>query len=116
MRFFRLISANLLRKKVRTTLTIGSFMVALFLYGLLVAIRAAFSQGRRRCGRGPPERHQQDLADHAAAVSRTRSASRRCPASPVSTFATWFGGVYQDEKNFFPQFADRARELAHGLL
>ena len=45
MKFFRLVVAQLLRKKVRTTLTIGSFTVALFLYGLLVTIRGAFSGG-----------------------------------------------------------------------
>ncbi len=39
MRFFRLVWANLRRKKVRTTLTVGSFAVALFLFGLLAAIR-----------------------------------------------------------------------------
>jgi putative ABC transport system permease protein len=27
------------------------------------------------------------------------------PGVSGTTFATWFGGVYQDEKNFFPQFA-----------
>ena len=27
------------------------------------------------------------------------------PASQAVTFAIWFGGVYQDEQNFFPQFA-----------
>jgi len=43
VKFFRLIWANLRRKKVRTTLTIGSFMVALFLFGILAAVRIAFS-------------------------------------------------------------------------
>ena len=45
MRFLPLILANLLRKKVRTVLTLGSFAVALFLFGLLATIRMAFSQG-----------------------------------------------------------------------
>ncbi|NCO69396.1 MAG: ABC transporter permease, partial [Acidobacteria bacterium] len=45
MKYLTLIWANLKRKKLRTTLTIGSFVVALFLYGLLVAIRIAFSGG-----------------------------------------------------------------------
>jgi len=29
----------------------------------------------------------------------------RTPGVAHATFANWFGGVYQDEKNFFPQFA-----------
>ena len=45
MKFIRLIFANLYRKKMRTTLTVGSFVVALFLFGLLVAMRVAFGGG-----------------------------------------------------------------------
>lgn len=104
MRFLRLIWANLLRKKVRTTLTIGSFMVALFLYGLLVAIRAAFGGNADVAG-----------VDRLNVINKTSlimplpySYEERLVAMPGITgvtFATWFGGVYQDEKNFFPQFA-----------
>ena len=35
MKYLHLITANLLCKKIRTILTIGSFAVALFLFGLL---------------------------------------------------------------------------------
>ncbi len=104
MKFFRLIWANLLRKKVRTTLTIGSFMVALFLYGLLVAIRAAFSGGADVAG-----------VDRLNVINKTslimplpqsyRDRLAAMPGITGVTYATWFGGVYQDEKNFFPQFA-----------
>jgi putative ABC transport system permease protein len=45
MRFLPLLLANLRRKKIRTALTIGSFAVALFLFGLLAAVRAGFRQG-----------------------------------------------------------------------
>ena len=45
MRFLPLLVANLFRKKVRTTLTVGSFAVALLLFGLLAAVRAGFRQG-----------------------------------------------------------------------
>jgi putative ABC transport system permease protein len=104
MRFFRLIFAQLLRKKVRTTLTIGSFTVALFLYGLLATIRVAFVGGAEVAG-----------VDRITVINKT-SLIMPLPISyrerimgvrGVSgvTFATWFGGVYQDERNFFPQFA-----------
>ena len=104
MRFFRLIWANLLRKKIRTTLTIGSFMVALFLYGLLVAIRAAFGGNSDVAG-----------VDRLNVINKTslimplpfsyRDRLANMPGISGVTFASWFGGVYQDEKNFFPQFA-----------
>ena len=45
MKFRGLIFANLFRKKIRFLLTIGSFAVALFLFGLLAVVKGAFSQG-----------------------------------------------------------------------
>jgi len=104
MKFFRLVWVNLLRKKLRTTLTIGSFMVALFLYGLLVAIRAAFGGNADVAG-----------VDRLDVINKTslimplpysyRERLAAMPGITGVTFATWFGGVYQDEKNFFPQYA-----------
>jgi putative ABC transport system permease protein len=103
MKFLRLVFAQLLRKKVRTTLTIGSFTVALFLYGLLVAIRGAFSGGADVAG-----------VDRLTVINKTslimplpfsyRDRILRVPGVSGVTYATWFGGVYQDERNFFPQF------------
>jgi putative ABC transport system permease protein len=104
MRFIALLLANLGRKKVRTTLTIGSFAVALFLFGLLVAIRGAFNQGVEVAG-----------ADRLVVINKVsiiqplpvsyRDGLLQVPGVKAVTYATWFGGVYQDEKNFFPQFA-----------
>ena len=45
MKFLPLLFANLGRKKIRTLLTIGSFAVALFLFGLLLAVRSGFRMG-----------------------------------------------------------------------
>ena len=104
MKYFRLIWSNLLRKKTRTTLTIGSFAVALFLFGLLVTIQTAFNQGVEVAGVDRlvvrnkislimplPLSYQQQML--------------QIPGVKAVTFATWFGGYYQDPKNFFPQFA-----------
>jgi len=104
MKFLPLLLANLGRKKVRTLLTLGSFTVALFLFGLLVAIRGAFNQGVDVAGK-----------DRLMIINRTsliqplplpyRDRIQRIPGVASVTFASWFGGVYQDEKNFFAQFA-----------
>jgi putative ABC transport system permease protein len=104
MKFLPLIFANLLRKKVRTALTIGSFAVALFLFGLLATLRVAFSQGIDVAG-----------ADRLMVINKVsiiqplplpyRDRILRIPGVKQVTFANWFGGVYIDEKNFFPQFA-----------
>jgi len=104
MKSFRLVWANLRRKKVRTTLTIGSFTVALFLFGLLAAVRMGFRGGTDAAG-----------ADRLDVINRVslilplplsyRDRLLKVPGVAGVTYATWFGGVYQDERNFFPQFA-----------
>ena len=104
MKFLPLMIANLFRKKIRTALTIGSFAVALFLFGLLVIVRGAFSQGVDVAG-----------ADRLVVINKVsliqplplsyRDRLLRMPGIKEVTHDNWFGGVYQDEKNFFPQFA-----------
>jgi putative ABC transport system permease protein len=104
MKFFRLVWANLRRKKVRTTLTIGSFLVALFLFGLLAAVRIGFRGGADAAG-----------ADRLNVINRVslilplpfsyRDRLLRLPGIRAVTHATWFGGVYKDERNFFQQIA-----------
>ncbi len=104
MRFLPLLLANLKRKKIRTTLTIGSFVVAFFLFGLLGAIRYGFRQGIDVAG-----------ADRLVVIGRTSiiqplplpyfDRSSACPGVKDVAHSTWFGGVYQDPKNFFAQFA-----------
>jgi putative ABC transport system permease protein len=102
VKYLALVLANLRRKKVRTTLTIGSFAAALFLFGLLIAVRGAFNQGVEVAG-----------ADRLIVINRVslmqplpiayRDQILQVPGVKAVTFATWFGGVYQDERNFFPQ-------------
>jgi putative ABC transport system permease protein len=104
VKFLPLILANFRRKKIRTTLTLGSFAVALFLFGLLVTIHGAFYAGVDVAG-----------ADRLVVINRTsiiqplpisyRDRLARIPGISGVTYANWFGGIYQDEKNFFVQFA-----------
>jgi len=104
MKFFRMVWANLLRKKVRTTLTIGSFTVALFLFGVLAAIRIAF--GFRVDVAGVD---RLDVINKVSLILPLPFSyrDRLLQMEGVSgvTYATWFSGIYQDERNFFPQFA-----------
>ncbi|MGA9750509.1 MAG: FtsX-like permease family protein [Acidobacteriota bacterium] len=104
MKFFALIWSNLRRKKVRTTLTIASFAVALFLYGLLAAIQTAFNQGVEVAGIDRlVVRNKVSLIMPLPVSYRERML--QIPGVKAVTYATWFGGYYQDPKNFFPQFA-----------
>jgi putative ABC transport system permease protein len=104
MKFRGLIFANLFRKKTRLVLTLGSFAVALFLFGLLAVINQAFSGGVDLAG-----------ADRLVVINKTsiiqplplayRDRILAMKGVKDITFSNWFGGVYQDERNFFPQFA-----------
>src|ERR1700729_25425 len=103
MKFLHLILANLSRKKLRTILTVGSFAVALFLFAFLAVVKGAFSRGADIAG-----------ADRLVIINRIsiiqplplsyRDQILRIPGVKSITHNNWFGGVYQDEKNFFPQF------------
>ena len=103
MKFSRLILANLLRKKIRLLLTIGSFAVALFLFAFLAVVRDAFSRGADIAS-----------ADRLFVMNRTSIINpvplsyadkiHRIPGVKMVTHDNWFGGIYQDERNFFPQF------------
>jgi putative ABC transport system permease protein len=102
LKFFPLLVANLVRKKTRSALTMGSFAVALFLFSLLATIESSFNQGVEVAG-----------ADRLVVMNKT-SLIQPLPVSYLDriqqtrgvknvTYAIWFGGIYKDEKNFFPQ-------------
>jgi putative ABC transport system permease protein len=104
VKFRNLILANLFRKKIRLILTVGSFAVALFLFAFLAVVKGAFGRGADIAG-----------ADRLVIINRIsiiqplplsyRDKILRIPGVKAITHNNWFGGVYQDEKNFFPQFA-----------
>lgn len=103
MKFRRLIFANLFRKKIRLTLTVGSFAIALVLFTFLAVVKSAFNRGIDIAGAdrlivvdrvGLMNLMPISYADKIAAI----------PGVKAVTHDHWFGGVYQDEKNFFPQF------------
>ncbi|HVP53097.1 MAG TPA: FtsX-like permease family protein [Terriglobales bacterium] len=104
MKYRHLIFANLFRKKIRTTLTVGSFAVALFLFGLLAVVRGAFNQGLEVAGANRLVVVNKVSIIQPLPISYLDKIAR-IPGVTLVTHANWFGGVYQDERNFFPQFA-----------
>jgi len=118
MKYSRLILANLFRKKIRLLLTLGSFAVALFLFAFLGVVKDAFGRGADVAG-----------ADRLVVINRTsiintiplsyRDKILRIPGVKYITHDNWFGGIYQDEKNFFPQFVidpDNQRQVFPELI
>ncbi len=104
IQFLPLISVNLRRKKTRTILTIGSFSVALFLFGLLATIDDAFHQGIEVAGVDRLiVRNKISLIQPLPVSYQARLL--QIPGVQHASYSSWFGGVYQDERNFFPQIA-----------
>jgi putative ABC transport system permease protein len=109
MELTRLVWRNLMRRKLRTLLTVGSLVIALFLMCLLRTLVTTLQTG-----------------------AATASSSRLIVQSAVSLFVDlplsyqpkietvpgidnvlkwqWFGGYYKDPKNFFAQFAADAEK------
>ena len=104
MKFFHLIWSNLKRKKLRTILTLFSIVMAFILFSYLSAIRAGFGQGVT-LGREDRllVRHKTSIIHPLPEFYKARM--ERIPGVAVAMYECWFGGEYQDPKNFFPQMA-----------
>jgi putative ABC transport system permease protein len=102
MKFLPLVWRNLSRRKVRTLFTTLSIVVAFLLFGLLAALNLAFTAGV-------------DVADmdrliltHKVSLIQLlplsyESRIEAIPGVVDVLHQTWFGGIYQDPKNFFMQ-------------
>ena len=104
MKYLPLIWRNLTRRKIRTIFTTLSILTAFLLFGVLMAIKAAFSMGIDVAG-----------ADRLMTIHKVsfiqplpRSYGDRIRAVEgitLVTYANWFGGIYKDPGNFIANFA-----------
>ena len=101
MKYLQLIWTAMFRRKTRTIFTLLSVLAAFLLFGLLDSVRSAFA----------------NAAGSVAGVDRLVTVSKisftlSLPKSLLSgigalpgvakvSYANWFGGIYQDPKNFF---------------
>ncbi len=104
MKYLYLIWKNVVRKKLRTTLTILSIVFAFVLFGLLNTLGNTFTQGAELAG---ADRlltiHKVSLIEPLPHAYVARAAGVE-GVSEV-TFANWFGAYYQEPRNQFAQFA-----------
>ncbi len=110
MKYLHLIWANLKRRKARTALTALSIIVAFVLFGYLAAINQAFGQGVDVAGL------DRLIVRHRVSIIQLLPESyemriERLPGVSDATHATWFGGVYQNPRNFFAQMPVDAEEF-----
>jgi putative ABC transport system permease protein len=102
MKYWFLIWSNLRRKKTRTVLTLLSIVVAFVLFGFLSAIKQALTGGVSLEGANRLiVRHKVSIIQLLPQSYQLRM--ERIPGVAVATHQTWFGGIYQDPKNFFMQ-------------
>lgn len=100
MKFLPLILAGLKRKKLRTTLTFLSIFIAFILFAFLGAIKEAFLAGVNLAGQDRlVTRHKVSLIQTLPQSYTNRI--RSMDGVAAACHFTWFGGIYQDPKNFF---------------
>jgi putative ABC transport system permease protein len=104
MKFFPIVWRNLLRRKFRTLFTMGAIFFAFLLFGVLMAIRSAFSMGVDMAGQG-----RLMVIDKVSIINPLPAAYenqiKAVQGVTDVTHANWFGGYYQDVRNQFPTFA-----------
>ena len=104
MKYLHLIWAALFRSKTRTLLTLMSVVAAFLLFGMLDSVRVAFNSGGNLAG------------SKRLVVASRLSITQMLPYSLLPqieavpgvkrvAYAAWFGGIYRDPKNFFPNFS-----------
>ncbi|MGD1031339.1 MAG: FtsX-like permease family protein [Opitutaceae bacterium] len=102
MKFLPLVWSNLRRKKLRTLLTLFSIIVAFVLFGFLSAIKEALVGGIEIAGANRLiVRNRISIIQFLPESYKMRM--ERIPGVSLATHQTWFGGIYQDPKNFFMQ-------------
>jgi putative ABC transport system permease protein len=109
MKYLHLIWSNLKRKKVRTTLTFLSILIAFVLFGYMVAIKTAFDMGVSVVGA------DRLVVRHKVSIIQLLPESYEARIEEIggvaeATHATWFGGVYQRPSNFFAQMPVKPEE------
>jgi putative ABC transport system permease protein len=110
VKFLPLIWSNLKRRKLRALLTVLSILVAFMLFGLIAAIKQALVGGVAMTGADRLiVRHKVSLIISLPASYQQRI--DKIPGVAATAHLTWFGGVYQDAKNFFPQMAVVPEEI-----
>jgi putative ABC transport system permease protein len=102
VKYVHLVWSNLMRKKLRTLLTLLSILVAFLLFGYLGAIRQGFSQGIDVAGLDRLiVRHKVSIIQLLPEAYESRI--EQVGGVEDAVYQTWFGGIYQKPSNFFAQ-------------
>ena len=104
MNALKLIVRNALRHRLRTGLTVTGLLVAVLAYGLLQTVVDAWYAGAAASSNARLiTRNSISLAFSLPVSYENRI--RGVDGVTAVARSNWFGGIYQEPKNFFPQFA-----------
>lgn len=98
LKYLPLLWANLQRKRVRTSLTLASIIIAFLLFGMLRTLQAALTGGADLAG------VDRLMTIHKVALINPLPMSyanriRGLPGVRAVGWQNWFGGIYQDDRN-----------------
>jgi putative ABC transport system permease protein len=104
MYIFKILFKNAFRHKLRTFLTILSIAIAILAFGLLRTVISAWYAGVEASSANRLViRNAVSLIFPLPLSYKDRI--RQIEGVKGVSYGNWFGGIYIDEKNFFPQFA-----------
>jgi putative ABC transport system permease protein len=112
MKYFHLVWAALFRRKTRTLFTLLSVLAAFLLFGLLDCVRMAFANAGGSIAGVDRLVTFSKLSFTMALPKSLLPRIQAVPGVAEVSYANWFGGVYQEPKNFFaneaiaPNFLD----------
>jgi len=104
MRYLPLIWSNIWRRRIRTTFTLLSIFIAFMLFGIVMAVRSAFSLGIEVAG-----------IDRLVLINKVtlilplpisyKQKIEQTPGVEAVTHENWFNGAYQDDTNVLTTIA-----------
>ena len=104
MKYLHLVWASLFRSRTRSFLTLLSVVTAFLLFGLLDSVRVAFNASSSVAG------YDRMVVASRLSITqmlpvRLEEQIRQVDGVEDVVRAAWFGGVYRDQRSFFPNFS-----------
>jgi putative ABC transport system permease protein len=104
MPLLKILWKNAFRNKLRTGLTLLGIMIAILAFGLLRTVIGAWYAGVEGSSASRLVTRNAISIIFPLPLSY-RDKIRQVEGVKIVSHGTWFGGVYIEEKNFFPNFA-----------
>ncbi|HEU0277324.1 MAG TPA: FtsX-like permease family protein [Rhodanobacteraceae bacterium] len=105
MKYFHLVWSALMRRKTRTIFTMVSVLAAFLLFGMLDSVRTAFADAGHSVSGASQLITMNKLGLGSQLPLSLEDQIARVPGVEAVVRTDWFGGIYQDPKNFFPNMA-----------